>query len=178
MRMKPQGPPERRLSARRSKSRGLSLIELTIALGVLSVVLLGLVSMILGTFQSRENMRELGIAREAAAAVQEQLKAQPSGDSQALLQSLQDYLQSKYGPPLTRTVGTRTYYVTTFPVAGLNWISWSASSGITSTLGKGTITLDPSNERLIGVTVQADWKSVGRNSTYAMSSMYAKGFYP
>lgn len=149
-----------------------------IAMSVLSIVLLGLVSMILTTLQGRESMRELGLARESAAAIYEQLKSQPSSDSGPLLQSLADFLSTKYGPAQTVTAGTVTYSVTTFPAPGLSWVPWTPSNGGPCTLGKGTILLDPSNDRLVGVTITIDWKSVGRNSTYTMKSMYAKGFYP
>ncbi len=66
-----------RLSRRR---RGFSLLEVMIALAVIAIALFAALSMIVQTASSKENMREQEIAKEAASAKIEEIKARTFGE--------------------------------------------------------------------------------------------------
>jgi type II secretory pathway pseudopilin PulG len=156
---------------------GFSLVEVAVSFGVIAVALLGAMSMMVQASVGKEAHRELQVAKEAALSAHEELKAQTAGSSKPVLDALQEHLQARYGAPSTQVVDGRTCFVTTFPVAGLSWSEWTPSSGGSSRQGRATVTLDPTNAELVPVTIQIDWKSVGRNSGYSLSSLYAGGFF-
>jgi len=164
-----------RAGGRRSDG-GFSLLEVTTSMAIMAVSLTSLLSLLTFTVQHKEGQRELEIARQAAAAVHEALKSQTAGAS-PVDQSLQDYLESKYGPAVTQSIQGQSCKITTFPVAGLAWSRWTPSSGSASAFGRGTVTVDLANPRLVAVTVQIDWKTGGRNSRYSMRGLYAAGYF-
>jgi prepilin-type N-terminal cleavage/methylation domain-containing protein len=66
---------------RSSRSRrGLTLMELMVALGVVAVALFGAVSMILQTVRTKEYSRELDLAKHAAATKLEEIRVRPWTD--------------------------------------------------------------------------------------------------
>lgn len=165
------------MKQRTRRDGGLSLVELTVSLGVIATALVGGISMIIQSVASKQRQSDLAIAKEAAMGVHEDLKAQSLGSSQPILQSIQTRLQDTYGAPGSATVNGRPCQVTTFPVARLAWSSWTPSSGQATRQGKGTITVDPANPQLVAVTVQVDWKGMGGNFTYRVTSLYAGGLF-
>jgi prepilin-type N-terminal cleavage/methylation domain-containing protein len=56
--------------------RGITLVELIIALAIIGIALLGAIQVLVGTSELKHTTREMTIAREAAAAEIERLKAQ------------------------------------------------------------------------------------------------------
>ena len=67
---------EPRAISRRPGQRGFSMVELMFALAVIAIALMGIFSVILHTMRTKEAMRELEYAKEAAAAKMEEIKAQ------------------------------------------------------------------------------------------------------
>jgi len=161
---------------RRGRERGASLLEVTFSMAIMALSLISLLSLVSFSVQNKEMQREQEIARQAAAAVHESLKAQTAG-STPVSQSLHDHLEAAYGPAQRQTISGQTCETTTFPVPGLAWSKWTPSNGPASPLGRGTVTVDLSNPTLLAVTVQIDWKSSSRNSRYSMRALYASGYF-
>ena len=165
------------MKQRTRREGGFTLVELTVSMGVIALSLVGGMSMIVQTITSKQRQSDLEMAKEAAMAIHEDLKAQSLGSSQPILKAIQDRLLTAYGTPEAISMNGRPCQVTTFPVARLAWSSWTPSSGRVTRQGKGTITLDPTNGQLVSVTVQVDWKGLGGNFNYTLTSLYAGGLF-
>lgn len=126
-------------------------MELMVALGVIAVALFGAVSMILQTVRTKEYMRELDVAKHAAATRLEEIRVRPwsevSNPSSALYQP--------------------------FTVQGLNPpTSNGGRHGLARirNLGPGG---QPTNANLVDVEVTIEWIGVRGPSRYSMRSMYS-----
>lgn len=147
----------------RRGDRGVSLVELMIALGVIAVALLALVTMILITQEARQIQREQTIAKEAAVTQLEAIKAVATPSSGTYAAAL-----TAAFPGGTTGAGVYTY---TFSISTLNKASTSDKRGL------GTITFDTANVDLVYVTVTIEWDSVGqKKSRYELSSLFTKGY--
>lgn len=151
-------------SERRAKARaGMTLIELMVALGVISIALFGILSMILYIVRTKEAQRELATAKQAAAARMEQIKAvtYPVG---APLPYSQYVVQQVTGVP---PVGTSTTW--NFSVANLTNPTTADKQGL------GTITFNTLNPDIIDVTVSIEWIGA-RRSNFIVRNVYTKGY--
>jgi prepilin-type N-terminal cleavage/methylation domain-containing protein len=136
-------PPRRR--------RGLTLMELMVALGVVAIALFGAVSMILHTVRAKEYTRELDVAKHAAATKLEEIRVRPWTEVSNPSSSLyQPFTVEGLNPP--KTNGGRH---------GLARIR---------NLGPGGV---PTNANLIDVEVTIEWIGVRGPSQYSMRSMYS-----
>jgi prepilin-type N-terminal cleavage/methylation domain-containing protein len=135
----------RNLRARPRCDRGLTLLEVIIALAVLAAALFAIFSMILHTMQAKESMRELAVAKEAAAAKIEEIKSQSWANIPGFATG---------SVPL--------------PVAGLT--DPAGPSG----QGRCTITIDTTNQEVYQVAVRIEWKGSAGQRTYEMTNLIAK----
>src|SRR5262245_66667354 len=67
------------MTSQRYRSGGFSLIEILIATVIIAIALFGILSMSLHTSTTKENMRELEIAKEAASRKIEEIRGLPWG---------------------------------------------------------------------------------------------------
>ncbi len=128
--------------------RGLSLVELMFALGIIAVALMGIMSMILTSSQNKERMRELMVAKEAAALKIEEIKSQQFAQITTL-----------YASPNNL-----------FNVAGLSDPSNTAGGQ----RGRGEIRILTTNPNLLDITVAINWSGAAKNGSYSMRSLYSK----
>ena len=144
--------------ARRRRS-GFSLLELIIAMAVIAIAMFGVLSMILHTMQTKETMRELQIAKEAAATKIEEIKSHPMQLPPALL------------PVGTTPDGNSVYntYFRTDPVG--NPYTFTVDGLSTA---RGAVRIDASNPYLYEIMVTVRW--VGRKGAaeYTRRSMIAQ----
>src|SRR5580765_2340297 len=88
------------------KDRGLSLVELVIAMGILAIALTGVIAALLQAAQSNQANRELIVARDAVMAKLDELRARPVN------QALGVYLQANSSfaiPGLPQSQGLVTF---------------------------------------------------------------------
>lgn len=143
------------------RQSGLSLVELMIALGIIAIALLGVVSALTHTVRSKEAHRELAVAKQAATAKLEEIRAKAT-HSNAFKSTEAEYLPTLYPNNAT------------FNVPGLNNTNNTAGNKV----GLGTITLFPSSpaptDRLFGYVVRIDWLGVQGWQKYEVRSMLTK----
>lgn len=143
----------------RRRNSGFSLLELIIAMAVIAVAMFGVLSMILHTMQTKETMRELQIAKEAAATKIEEVKAHPMQLPPALL-------------PVGATPDPTSIYNTYFRTDPINDPYTFTVDGLSS--GRGTVRIDATNPYLYEIMVTVRW--VGRKgpAEYTRRSMVAQ----
>lgn len=162
------------------QERGLSLVELMIALSIIAVALFAIMTMFSYAMTGREKQREQAIAKQEAQAKLEELKAQS-------FTNFQTYLTTQYGtgtttppPPSSAAINANIIYWT-FPTSRLayrppgaaNWTP-TAPPGLPTTQGRGTIRLDRSNPDLFEVIVTVEWRGADRNGKYSMRTVYSR----
>lgn len=128
--------------------RGLSLVELMFALGIIAVALMGIMSMIITSATNKERMRELMVAKEAAALKIEEIKSQQFAQITTL-----------YGSPNNL-----------FNVTGLSDPTNTAGSK----RGRGEIRILTTNPNLLDITVAINWSGAAKNGSYSMRSLYSR----
>lgn len=133
------------------RRRGLTLMELMIALGVIAIALFGAVSMILHTVRAKEYSRELDVAKHAAATKLEEIRVRPWNE-------VSNPNSALYQP---------------FTVEGLHPPTSNGGRhgrARIRNLGPGGV---PTNANLVDVEVTIEWIGVRGPSRYSMRSMYS-----
>jgi Tfp pilus assembly protein PilV len=129
----------------KARERGLTLLELMIALGVIGVSLFAIMSMVLSTSTIKDGMRELSTAKESAGAKLEEIKSQPFDTIPAYV------------------AGTALY-----PVPGLSHPAFGSQ-------GRGQVFIDASNPNLYDITVTISWvRQGGQGSGYTLRTLYSR----
>jgi type II secretory pathway pseudopilin PulG len=129
----------------KSRMRGLTLLELMIALGVIAVSLIAILSMILSTSTLKDGMRDLSTAKEAAGAKLEEIKSQA-------FDAIPGYVTANG----------------LFGVPGLNHPAFGSQ-------GRGQIFIDASNPNLYDITVTISWvRQGGQGSGYTLRTLYSR----
>lgn len=151
------------------RDSGLSLVELMVALGVIAVALFSLVAMILNTTRGKQAQRDQALAKQAATAKLEEMRAQTFNQ-----------IFARYNTtPADDPGGVGTSPGAFFTVDGLPF-TWVHPTFGAQIRGRGTITfaLDavgtPLNPNLLDVTVTIDWTRVGGKSNYILRSLFSK----
>ena len=172
---------------RRRRSGGISLVELMMALSVITIALMAILSMIMHTTSDKEAQRELAFAKDAASWILENVKAQGFNKPATFLNDVSGYLSATYGvptnvPPAPTTDGGNpllSYY--TWPVTGLIYTNpdgsfWNPTTPPTvpaTNLGRATIRLDQSNSNLLSISVIVEWKGVHGSRKYSLKNLYS-----
>ena len=149
-----RGLPRRSLweggsSTRKGAKGGFSLIEVVVALAVISIALLSMLTMMLNTTNLKEVGRQRTLAKQAAMAKLEELKAQDF-----------DSIVPDYG-----TGGPQN----TFEVEGLTGID------ALNPVAQGVISIDNSNPDLLDLTIVVTWQGLGNQIlVYEARSIYAR----
>ncbi len=128
-------------------TRGVSLVELMIALAVIAIALLGIVGVFLNTLSVKEANREQQIAKTAAT---------------RRLEEIRTAAQTDFG-----TVAT-TYANTTFSISELSNPATADKRGL------GTVLIDSSNSNLLDVRVLITWAGVRGDSRYEVRSLLTR----
>ena len=132
---------------RRTRSGGISMIELMFALAILAVALLGIVGVLLQAIGTKDADREQQIAKTAAT---------------RQLEVIRTAAQTNYDTVVT------TYANTSFDVAGLSNLSNQ------SKLGLGTVVIDSSNSDLLDLTVAIAWTGIRGDSRYEIRTLLTR----
>ncbi|MBI2900013.1 MAG: prepilin-type N-terminal cleavage/methylation domain-containing protein [Planctomycetes bacterium] len=127
--------------------RGVSLLEVMIALAVIAIALLGIVAVYLKTADVKEANREAQIAKTAATRRFEQIRTTAMTNFNAVL---------------------ATYQSSTFSVPGLN------HAGTADKQGLGTVMIDPTNANLLDVRILIVWQGVRADSRYELRSLLSR----
>lgn len=137
-------------ASRRRAGRGVTLVELMIALTIIAISLFGILSMVVHSMAMREAARESVLAKEWVQKKLEEVKSQKFTD-----------LKTSAYPP----AGLATVYSASFTSAGVPAQLPNAT---------GQLTIDYSNVNLVEVIASIDWKGRLGKGTYSMRSLYAK----
>ena len=132
---------------RRSRERGMSLIEVMIALAVISIAVFAFMNSLFYAIRMKESHRELVLAQEAATLKLEEIRAQPFDD-------------------IFTVYGAAGY---SFDVEGL-----AHPDNSPSLLGYGTVTVDDSQLDLLDVEVKIEWVGVYGATQFTASSLYTE----
>ena len=131
---------------RKARQGGFSLLEVVVALAVISIALLAMLTMMLNTSNLKEVGRQRSLAMQAAMAKLEELKAQDF-----------DTIVPNYGPGGAQN---------SFDVDGLRDGNNDA---------QGVITIDDTNPDLLDLTIIVTWEGIGGKSlVYEARSIYAR----
>ena len=133
----------------RRRSAGLSLIEIMIALGIVSVALCGIISAVLHSQTMQDLNRQLDLARNAAMAKMDEVRARDF-----------DTVVATYGGAANAN--------NRFGVTGLPPLAAVAANQI------GVVTLDTSNSSLIEVRVRVEWRSQKGVRNYQTSAVITR----
>jgi len=175
------------LERRRARSGGLSLVELMMALSVITIALMAILSMIMHTTSDKEAQRELAFAKDSASWILENVKAQGFNKPATFLSDVSGYLSATYGaptnapPPPTSDPANPLLSYYTVPVKGLNYTNldgtfWNPTTPPTApatNAGRATIRLDQSNSNLLSISVLVEWKGVHGSRSYTLKNLYS-----
>lgn len=124
------------MTRRRKRSPGFSLIEVIIALAVVTIALMSVMGLLMSSTSLKEATRELSLAQEAAAGEIERLKAYPGAgrfDDLATLNATSSAVSGLNAGTLTRQVDTTNpnlYRVTLV----VTWVSNAIARSHTETV--------------------------------------------
>ena len=136
------------LAGRRFR-RGFSLIEVMVALAVIAIALFSMLTMMLNTMNLKEVQRQRALAKQAALAKLEEIKAQDF-----------DTINPQYGAG---------GFMNTFTVDGL------LDSAQGDSQARGAIAIDNTNPDLLDLTVTITWEALGgQNLNYSTRSLYSR----
>jgi prepilin-type N-terminal cleavage/methylation domain-containing protein len=156
--------------------RGFSLLEIMIAVVVIAIALMGILSATIHTSTTKESLREMEVAKQAASRKIDELRGLPWGAfSTPVAPSIVNTYVNNYivagspGFPFTPTITT----MAPFPVEGLSYSKsiaadpWNTPANNPMKLGKGTIILHGVNPvpivdpvLLVDFEVQIEWTGV------------------
>lgn len=157
------------LTSKRRGQRGISIVELMVALAVIAIALFALISMITHTVAIKEAQKELSIAKQAAATKLEEIKS-------ILYSTIAGTYSAASSTTYNDVDNVTTYSLPNnlFPVKGLNRPVTPDTTFVTSKEGQGKITIDATNAELLDITVEIKWNGIRGESTYTLRSMYSK----
>lgn len=129
--------------------RGLTLVELMMALAIIAISLFAILSMIIQMMTMREAAREQEAAKEWVQRKIEEVKSRPFTD-----------LNSVAYKASAGAVYTATFALPDVPA--------------TLPSGAGVLTVDYSNANLYEIVASVNWKGRTGNGAYSMRNLYAK----
>lgn len=138
----------------RSRNRGFTILEVLIALSIICFALFAVISMILHTTAANDTLREQEIAREAATAKLEEIKAR-AADPNAFVPATAPYLFDLYNGAA-------------FDVPGLR------DPANAPAFQAGRIAIDNSNPNLFDVRITIHWRGRQGDRQYSMGSLYTR----
>jgi prepilin-type N-terminal cleavage/methylation domain-containing protein len=169
-------------------NQGFSLLELMIAIVVIAFALMGILSATLHTSSTKESLRELELAKQAASRKIDELRSLPWGSlgTPVYPSVVNSYINSYItagspGFPYTPSITN----LTPFTVEGLSYTTtldpWNTSTNNPKKLGKGTIILHGVNPvpivdpiYVLDFEVQIEWVGVHGPGKYSARMMLSR----
>jgi type II secretory pathway pseudopilin PulG len=134
----------------RKRSRGITLIELMIALAIIAISLFAILSMVVNMMAMRESAREKELAKEWVQQKLEEVKSRPFTDLKTVA----------YVPAGGATLYSATFATPSTPPQLPN--------------AAGVLAVDYSNANLYEIVASITWKGRMGNGSYSMRNLYSK----
>lgn len=127
--------------------KGVTIVELMFALGIIAIALLGIVGVLLHALSTKDADREQQIAKTAATRKLEEIRTAATANYDAV---------------------AAQYANSTFDVADLSNLSNATK------LGLGTVFIDSSNANLLDIRILIGWTGVRGDSRYEIRSLITR----